>query len=121
MSMMPTETFRIGMDALIKLWAIKAVQAVSYLSTAVLFSLVIDDSLNQRYVTDAYDIAVEILEYALENIEIICNEAEIASKTIAEIEKAARQGNRAAKTAKKLLNDKDFNKNSNSTRSKKGK
>ena len=38
-----------------------------------------------------------------------------------EIEKAAKAGNRTARTAKKLLNDKDFDKGSNSMRSKKGK
>ncbi len=43
------------------------------------------------------------------------------NKTMQEIEKAAKAGNRTARTAKKLLNDKDFDKGSNSMRSKKGK
>ncbi len=81
--------FRIGMNAISRLWSIKAVQTVSYLSTTVLLSLVIDDVLNQRYSTNAYDVAVEILEYALDNIEVICNEAGIASETISAQIKAA--------------------------------
>ena len=36
-----------------------------------------------------------------------------------DIEKAAKRGDKSAQTAKKLLDDKDFNKDSNSTRSKK--
>ena len=180
--------FNIGMQLLNRLWSLKAVEAVSYLSATVMLSLVIDDALNEGYSTDACDVAVEILQYALDNIEIICNEAGIASGTIAEqirmaiyvakdkgkkgkdktgnndnqangdnnvseddktadeiiseekkgsirkkfpsewldktkkeIEKAAKKGDKSAQTAKKLLQDKDFNKTSNSTRSKKGK
>ncbi len=41
--------FRIGMNTITRLWSVKAVQAVSYLSMAVRLSLVIDDVLNQRY------------------------------------------------------------------------
>jgi len=41
------------------------------------------------------------------------------NKTLGEIEKAAKQGDKSAQKAKKLLEDKDFNKNSNSNRSKK--
>ncbi|HEY9062031.1 MAG TPA: DNRLRE domain-containing protein [Pseudobacteroides sp.] len=46
---------------------------------------------------------------------------EYYDKTIGEIEKDAKAGNKNAKAAKKLLNDKDFDKGSNSNRSKKGK
>ncbi len=77
-----SKIFRIGMKLLNKLWSIKAVEAVSYLATAVLLMLVIDDALDQRRPADAYDVAVEILQYALDSIEFICNEAGIASKTI---------------------------------------
>jgi hypothetical protein len=41
------------------------------------------------------------------------------NSTLGEIEKAAKKGDKSAQTAKKLLSDKDFNKTSNSTRSKK--
>lgn len=179
-----------------RLCSINAVEAVSYLATTVLLTLVIDDALNRRRPTDAYDVVVEILQYASDNIEFICNEAGIASETIAaqiraaiheaksknrdrdkgkgekgndkpedteneeendsniseddktadeiiseekkgsvrqrfpkewldktksEIERAAKQGNESAQTAKKILTDKAFDKTSNSTRSKKGK
>ena len=46
---------------------------------------------------------------------------ELLDKTLKEIEDLAKKGNRIAKTAKKLLTDNDFNKASNSSRSKKGK
>jgi uncharacterized protein RhaS with RHS repeats len=47
--------------------------------------------------------------------------AEYLDKTMGQIEKDAKAGNKTAQKAKKLLQDKDFDKGSNSTRSKKGK
>ena len=47
--------------------------------------------------------------------------SEMLDKTLEEIEREAKKGNKIAQTAKKLLTDKAFNKGSNSTRSKKGK
>ena len=60
-----------------------------YSATTVLLTLVIDDALNQRRPADAYDVAVEILQYALDNIKVICDEAGIASESIAGQIKAA--------------------------------
>ncbi len=47
--------------------------------------------------------------------------SEWLNKTKAEIEKAAKKGDKVAKKARKLLRDNDFKKTSNSVRSKKGK
>mgnify|MGYP001047267226 CR=1 FL=1 len=47
--------------------------------------------------------------------------SEWLDKTRKEIDVAAKKGNARARKARKLLSDKDFNKSSNSTRSKKGK
>ena len=71
--------FAIGRQLLLKAWALKAIQTVSIITTEVLIALVVKDALNEGHFTDAYDVAVEILQNALDNIEVICNEAGIAS------------------------------------------
>ncbi len=75
--------FRIGMQALSQIRALQAVRAVSYISTVFLLDLIINDAFYHRYYTNAYDVVVEVLEYALNRIDAICTAAGVTTETIA--------------------------------------
>ncbi|MBQ3600328.1 MAG: RHS repeat-associated core domain-containing protein, partial [Lachnospiraceae bacterium] len=75
--------FKAGMATLNKLWAIKEVQAIAYVAVDVLLAIVIYDALNSPKYNSPMQIALEMLEDALSDIQIICEETEINSESIA--------------------------------------
>ncbi|NLF41560.1 MAG: hypothetical protein GX587_02580 [Bacteroidales bacterium] len=100
-------------------FAIGAAEVIYAAGVAICGYIVINDTI--KIVYDASETAKEIIgKYKKGSI---WGEfpKEYSEKTMGEIEKDAKAGNKQAQKAKKLLKDKDFDKGSNSNRSKKGK
>ncbi len=70
------------MQILSQVWAMEEVRAVTYIATEVILLIAIDEALDGNDIHPEMKIAVEILENALEDIEIICEEAGINSESI---------------------------------------